>query len=66
MTSDLREHVKVEGSHLGERLKLVEVLDGTEELEADAGRDDEEAHGEEDETAQLLARTKDLTQTVTR
>ena len=44
----------------------MEVLDGAEELEADTGGDDEEAHGEEDETAQLLARPKDLTQTVTR
>ena len=47
-------------AHLRERLKLVEVFDRAEELETDAGRDDEEAHREEDETAKLLARTKDL------
>ena len=35
MTPYPRGHVKIERSHLRESLKLVEVLDGAEELEAD-------------------------------
>jgi hypothetical protein len=40
--------------------KFSEALYGAEELEADAGRDDEQAHCEEYKAAQLLPRPKNL------
>ena len=38
----------------------MEALEGAEELEADAGGDDQEAHSKQNQAAKLLSRTKDL------
>ena len=46
--------------YLRESLKLVEIFDAAEELQTDTWRNDEQTHGEQDQTAQLLAGTKDL------
>ena len=48
-------------AHLVEPGKLVKVADVTEELEADAGGNDQETHGKQDQVAQLLPRPEDLT-----
>lgn len=45
---------------LRERLEFGEVTQRTEQLHRDAGADDEEAHGEDDEAPQLLARPEDF------
>jgi hypothetical protein len=47
-------------THLWEALKLCELAEEAEQLHGDAGRDDEQAHREYDEAAQLLAWTKYL------
>ena len=47
-------------THLGEGGKLVESFDEAEELQWDAGGDDQQAHGEQDQAAQLLGRPKYL------
>ena len=47
-------------AYLVEPGKLVKVADVTEELEADAGGDDQETHGEQDQVTQLLSRSEDL------
>lgn len=50
-------------THLWKGLELGEVLNEAEELEGDAGGNDEQAHGEQDEATQFPARSKDLTNT---
>ena len=47
-------------AYLWEGLELVEVFDGAEQLQTDRGRDDEQTHREQNQTAQLLAWSKDL------
>lgn len=49
--------------HLGKGRKLMEVLEGAEELKTDTGCYDEQTHCKEDQTAKLLSRTKDLHKT---
>ena len=43
-----------------ERLELLQVLDEAEQLHADRRGDEQQAHGEENQTAEFLARTEDL------
>ena len=42
------------------RLELLQVLDEAEQLHADRRGDQQQAHGEENQTAELLAGTEDL------
>ena len=41
-------------THLGKGGKLVESFNEAEELQGDAGGDDQQAHGEQDQATQLL------------
>ena len=47
-------------THLGKGGKLVESFNEAEELQGDAGGDDQQAHGEQDQATQLLGRPKYL------
>lgn len=48
-------------SYLRECCKLFEILDGAEQLQADARRDYQQAHSEQHKTAEFLARPEYLT-----
>lgn len=46
--------------YLWKRCELVEVLDGTKQLQADAGCDDQQTHSEQHQTTQFLSWTEYL------
>lgn len=48
-----------------ESVKFPIICNDTEELQTDAGGNDQQAHGEQNQAAQFPARTKDLKQTNT-
>jgi hypothetical protein len=47
-------------THLWKALELCELAKEAEQLHGDAGRDDQQAHGEYDQTTQLLPWTEYL------
>ena len=59
MSTKHKHDVIITNTHRRESLKLLEVEEA-EELHGDGRRDDQQAHGEDDQAAQLFPRAEDL------